>query len=124
MTPIFQYVAGSDAAKALIGFEPVRFWPFAEAPQPTDDLYGLPYAVWQIVYGNPQNYLSGEPDADNVGIQVDAWARTPEEARQVRDALRYALEPFGVVTTYNPDDRDRATGLYRGSFTIEFWSDR
>lgn len=108
----------------MLGSNPTRFWPFASAPQPSQPLYGLPYAVWQLVYGSPANYINQTPDSDNVGIQVDAYATTATEARNVFEALRDAFEPYGYVVAYNGEDRDQATGLYRVGFTVEFWTDR
>jgi hypothetical protein len=122
--PIFTYASASIAVKALIGTSPVRFWPFASAPQPGQPLYALPYAVWQLVYGQPENYLGDLPDTDQAGIQVDAYAPTVTAARAVLMALRDAFEPFGYVVAYNGEEKDQPTGLYRASLTVEFWTDR
>lgn len=64
------------------------------------------------------------PDSDNGGFQVDAYAKTDSEARQLGLALRDAFEPHGYVVAYNGEDMDDPTGLYRFSFTVEFWTDR
>lgn len=122
--PIFTYAAASTAVTSLLGSNPTRFWPFASAPQKGQDGYGVPYAVWQLVYGSPENYINQLPDSDNVGIQVDAYATTATAARNVGVALRDAFEPYGYVVAYNGEDRDTATGLYRFGFTVEFWVDR
>lgn len=122
--PIFQYAAASTAVKAALGSKPVRFWPFDSSPQPGQAGYGLPYAVWQLVYGSPSNYLGQVPDSDNTGIQVDAYAPTATLARDAAIALRGALEPHGYVVSYTGESRDPPTGLYRVGFTVEFWTDR
>lgn len=122
--PIFGYAAGSNVVKALLGTTPVRFWPFGEAPQPGEPGYGVPYAVWQLAYGAPENYINQPPDADNAGIQLDAYADSATKARAVMAALRDAFEPHGYVVACNGEDREAATGLYRTSFTVEFWTDR
>lgn len=122
--PIFQYAQADDTVRALIGGNPTRFWPFDAAPQPGHPGYCLPYSTWQFAYGSPDNYLGQLPDSDNAGIQIDAWAQTPSGARSVMTALRDALEPYGMVVAYNGEDKDPQTGLYRASFTIEFWTDR
>lgn len=122
--PIVQYAQRDPAVCTLIGGNPTRLWPFDSAPQPDHPGYCLPYSTWQLVYGSPDNYVNQSPDADNVGIQVDAFAQTPSGARAVMLALRGALEPYGLVVSYNGEDKDPATGLYRASFTIEFWTDR
>lgn len=122
--PVFQYAQSDETVRTLLGGNPTRFWPFDSAPQPEHPGYCLPYSTWQLVYGSPDNYLGGLPDSDNPGIQVDAWAQTPSGARAVMIALRNSLEPYGMVVAYNGEDRDPRTGLYRASFTIEFWVDR
>jgi hypothetical protein len=124
--PIFTYAKASGSVVALLqsGTGPLRFWPFAEAPQKGETFYGLPYAVWQLMHGRPANYINQIPDADNSGILVDAYAETVSAARTVMLALRDAFEPFGYVTAYNGEERDQSTGLYRSGFTVEFWKDR
>jgi len=122
--PIFIYASASNAVKALIGSSPVRFWPFGSAPQPGQPAYGRPYAVWQLVYGSPENYLGNLPNADSYGCQVDAYADTATLARAVAQALRDSLEPHGHVVSYNGEDLDKATGLYRASFTVDLWNER
>lgn len=122
--PIFTYATASTAVTTLLGSTPTRFWPFGSAPQKGQPGYGEPYAVWQLVYGNPANYLGNLPDSDNTGIQVDAYATTVTQARNVMTALRDAFEPHGYVVAYNGEDRDAPSGLYRASFTVEFWTDR
>lgn len=123
--PLLIWANASAAVVALLRTGSVtRFWPFGIAPKPHQDGYALPYAVWQSVYGAPANYLGRVPDADQAGIQVDAYATTVSEARAVSVALRDALEPHGYVVAYNGEDRESETGLYRVGFTAEFWTDR
>lgn len=122
--PIFQYAKADDEVRRLIGGNPLRLWPFDAAPQPGEAGYCLPYSTWQLAYGAPDNYIGQLPDSDNSGIQVDVWAQTPSGARDVLIALRNALERYGMVVSYGGEEKERQTGLYRASFTIEFWTDR
>lgn len=121
---LFQWASDSVAVKTLLGDSPTRFWPFGDAPQKGEPMHCLPYAVWQVVYGAPDNYVNQAPDSDNVGIQIDIYGRTPKEARAVMLALRDAIEPHGVVNAYGGETRESGTGLYRSTFTAEFWTDR
>jgi hypothetical protein len=114
----------TTAVTSLIGTNPVRFWPFASAPQPPSNLYGTPYAVWQLVYGSPENYINQTPDIDSGGYQIDAYATTVSEARAVLYALRDAFEPHGHVVAYNGEEKDIPTGLYRAGMTFDFWAAR
>jgi hypothetical protein len=117
---IFQYAAASAAVTALLGANPVRFFPFGEA----DEGVAKPYAVWQLVYGSPENLLNEVPKEDTYGIQIDAYALTGTQASAVAKALRAALEPYGYVTAYNGDFREADTRLFRSSFTVEFLQPR
>jgi hypothetical protein len=117
--PIYTLVAASSTVKALIGAVP-RFYPFGSAV----DSPVRPYAVWQLVYGAPQNKLADAPDEDRYGIQVDAYADKQADARALGVALRDAIEPTGTVVGYNGEARELDTNLYRYSFTVEFMTER
>jgi hypothetical protein len=59
-----------------------------------------------------------------LGVQVDAYAKDVTAARNVGEALREAMEPAGYVVSLNGEMWEQNTGLYRVSFTVEFWQDR
>ena len=123
--PVFEIAKQSAAVLALLGSNPTRLWPFAIAPQKGSPGYGVPYAVHQLVYGTPVNTLSCIPRADNFGIQIDVYAKTATDAREGAAALRDAYEAsHNPVVAWNGEDWEQATGLYRVSFTVEFWPDR
>lgn len=119
--PIFSIATGSGAVTALLGSNPTRFYPFSSAPQNET----RPYAVHQLIYGNPDNSLSCIPSEDLYGIQVDAYAQTATAAREVAAALRDAFEAsYNHVVAWNGEEKDIPTGLYRVSMTVEFWTER
>jgi hypothetical protein len=118
--PIFALVAAAPAATALLGTSPVRFFLFGEAPQTVTK----PYAVWQTVYGSPENKLDGAPDNDRWGVQVDVYADSASGARAVAEAIRDAVEPEAYVVSWNGEFREPDTRLYRYSFTTEFLTPR
>lgn len=121
MTPsIFPLVAASSAVTALIGSSPVRFYLFGQAPQTVTK----PYAVWQIVAGQPENYLGNTPDIDYAVIQIDAYGETAASARAVYAALRDAIEPRAHITSFGGESRDEPTGLYRVSFDVSWFENR
>lgn len=77
------------------------------------------------MYGTPENTLSCVPDTDHVGIQIDAYGKTATEARNVADAIRNAIEASqNIIASYNGEGKDDPTGLYRVTFTADFWVDR
>ena len=114
--PIFQVCAADPAVGALLGASPLRLWPFGEPPQNTP----LPYAVWQTVSGQPENYLGQRPDVDSWSLQVDVYAATATAARNAAKALRDAIEPAAHITRWGGESRDRETNHYRYSFDADF----
>lgn len=119
--PVFAIAAANPAVTAVLGTAPVRFWPFGHVPQ--NEV--RPYAVHQLTYGSPDNSLSCVPTEDNFGVQIDAYARTVTDSRNVANALRDAFEDtYNHVVAWNGEFWEQATGLYRVSFTVEFWTER
>lgn len=122
------YVLVKDDAsvQAVLGSEPMRFWPFGEGdetPLHNPD-QRVVYATWQTAVGLPQNTLSGRPSMDQYRIQIDVWAPKASDADSAADVLRDALEPHGYQVSTNPEGRDPETRLYRVSFDFEFWQSR
>lgn len=118
--PIFSLAAGSPAVTALLGTNPTRLYLFGRATQTVTK----PYAVWQTVYGNPENYINHRPNIDNWGTQVDVYATTAAQSRQVATALMYAWEGAAHVVQYNGDFQVPDTEYFRFSFTVEWYTNR
>ena len=123
--PVFDIAKQSSAVLAALGSNPTRLWPFAIAPQPGKPGYGVPYAVHQLVYGTPVNSLDCIPGMDNFGIQFDVYAANATDARSAAAALRDAYEgSHNPVVSWNGEDWEPSTGLYRVGMTVEFWPER
>lgn len=119
--PIFQICSQAAGVTALLGTgADLRLYSFGEAPQDV----AKPYAVWQLVNGEPENYLAGRPDADGFTLQVDIYGTTSTSVRQVRDAIRDAIELDAYVTRWGGEARDPATKNYRTSFDVDWWVQR
>lgn len=119
--PVFPIAVASPAVLAQLGASPTRFWPAGKAPQNEE----RPYAVWQIISGNPANSLSCPPREDYFLVQVDAYAKTVSAVREVAEALRDAYEAsYNQISSWDGDPWEQATGLYRFSFSVEFWTRR
>lgn len=119
LPPIFVICSASAAVKALLGADPLRLYPFGEAPQGVQK----PYAVWQTVGGSPENYLAGVPDADSYTVQVDVYSDQPVgpgSVTGVAAAIRDALEQRAYITGWGNTSRDPETKNYRYSFTVDF----
>lgn len=126
--PVYQIAKDSAAVVSLLG-NPPRLYLAGHAQQNGP----RPYATWQTIYGTPENSLSCPPDMDMFGVQIDCWGGksggTPDfgarTARDVAAALRDAFEEsFNHVIAWNGEDWESNTGLYRVSFTVEFWTPR
>lgn len=114
--PIFQVSTADPAVTALLGTSPTRLYMFGLAP----DKPGGTYCVWQVINGAPDNYLAGRPDVESHSIQVDVYAASASEARSAGQALEYAIELSASISSYNGEDRDTETGLYRYSFSVDW----
>lgn len=98
----------------------LRLYPFGEArPKAV-----LPYAVWRLVHGAPENYLGQLPDADTFITTIDAYGSTWSSAREVAEAIRDALEGSAYVTSYDGEGRDAETKAYVVSFTVDWITSR
>ncbi|AGZ36529.1 MAG: DUF3168 domain-containing protein [Pseudomonas sp.] len=115
--PIFQVCSQDAGVTALLGAgADLRLYSFGEAP----DSVTKPYAVWQLVNGTPENYLAGRPDVDGFTLQVDVYGSTSTSVRQVRDAIRDAVELRANVTRWGVEGRDPTTKNYRTSFDVDW----
>ncbi|MFA5715281.1 MAG: DUF3168 domain-containing protein [Candidatus Paceibacterota bacterium] len=114
--PLFPIVSADSAVRSVLGTNPVRVFPFGGADENTV----LPYAVWQVVGGEPENYLGNPPDADSFLTQIDVYAKTGLAARACALALRNALEPHAHIVSWRGESKDQTTGNFRYSFDINF----
>ena len=105
---LFELVAANPDCTALLGSNPVKFFEFGTAPA----LEQPPYATWQILQGEPYNFLNGQPTNDMIEAQIDVWASTAAEARATARAIRRALDPF-ITITHFVTGFDPESGLYR-----------
>ena len=119
--PIFDTCSADTSVQALLGDGPtLRLYPFGEALQKDR----LPYAVWALADGAPENYLGQVPDVDAFTLHVDVYGKTAESAREVRDALVAAIEPVAHIVSWDGERRDAETRAYRISFTVDWIVER
>ncbi|WP_293649722.1 DUF3168 domain-containing protein [uncultured Pantoea sp.] len=116
IAPIFAVCSSSLEVNRLIGGETLRLYPFGMQ----EDNVVYPYAVWQNVSGEPENYLAQRPDADSFTLQVDAYANTPDEVIEVAAALRDAIEPHAYISRWGSQEIDVKTKRYRYSFDVDW----
>lgn len=118
--PIFAVASANAGVIAALGSNPVRLWPFHDAPQDR----AKPYAVWQTIGGSPENCLGAVPDMDAYSIQVDVYATTASAARSAAQAIRDAVEPVAHIVAWRGESRDPDTRDYRYGFDIEWFTAR
>ena len=118
--PIFSTVSSDSDVGAVFGTSPVRVFPFGGAPEGVT----LPYAVWQIVGGNPENYISNSPDLDSFLVQLDVYSNSAKSASDGAGALRDAIQNSAHIVSWRGGSKDSLTGHYRYSFDINFLTSR
>ena len=123
--PIFQTV-NVPAVQALLktGTGPLRFYAWGMAPQDV----ALPYAVWQLVGGTPENYLADRPDMDGSVVQIDVYASAlsagAAQARAVAIALRDEIEKVAYVTFIRGEGIDPETKRHTFGFDSDWLTPR
>lgn len=120
IAPIFEICSASTEVTDLIGTDPVRLFPFGEAPANVE----RPYVVWQNAGGSPENYLGTLPDSDSYSVQVDVYGVDGADVLAVAKAIRDTVEPVAYITSWGINNRDFDTDLYRYSFTVDFMVNR
>lgn len=114
--PIFTACMASEAVTDLLGLQPLRVFPHGEAPENV----ARPYVTWQIVSGNPENYLADRPDVDGWRLQVDIWGDTVASVQQVASAMADAIEGQSYITSWRGTSKDPSTGRRRLSFDADW----
>jgi hypothetical protein len=117
MVPLIQAVMqGSAGVRAQLG-NPIRFF-YGTAPLDT----AMPYGVWEIVGGSPENLLSEAPVADGWRVRINVWGGTLSQANAAAIAIRDEVERRGSIESYNPTPDDDDTGAAGISFDAKFLS--
>jgi hypothetical protein len=120
MLPLFPLLAANTAVTSLLGLNPVRLYPFGQAPENSP----RPYATYGVYNGIPENYVTNTPDIDNAGTQIDVWAKDAASCMAVFNAIRDCLEPHAHMTSFRYAERDYDTQLYHAVLEFDFWVNR
>lgn len=118
--PVFPIISADAACLAVLGSNPVRFYPWGRAPQNSKKVYAV-YTVYNAV---PENYLGDLPDIDNKGVQINVYADSPSELDAAFTAIRNALEPHAHMTNFANFDPDNETDLLSVRMEFDFWDAR
>ena len=126
---LFTIVSNNSGVTAFFGTNPCRFFPAGYIPQDQP----MPAASFQTIGGAPANTLDAAAPADNDRIQVDCWSDDYDEAIDVAEAIRTAIESASAQTalavgmqivSFNGHDYDSETKRFRVSFDVSIWSSR
>lgn len=118
MTPaVFAIVAASSECRAVLGSPPnMRFYPFGEAPQDKPPVY----AVWQMPFSTPENYLGQVPDADDSRVQIDVYGADQRSTEAAAIAIRDAVQEHANLVNCVQRSRDPSTRNYGYMLDFEF----
>lgn len=117
MSTLFQLV-NTPSVQAVLGSNPTRFFHFGQAPKGV----ATPYAVWQFVAGQPENYLSDAPDMHRETVQIDVYAAESQgtaPALAAAQLLLQALQAEGYVTSLRSHGQDPDTRCWRVGFDFD-----
>lgn len=124
--PVYQSL-DVPAVRALLktGTGPLRIYPFGQAPQGTE----LPYVVWSIRGGSPENFLNQTPDIDQLPVRFDVYAaptiaQGTAKAIAVAKAVRDVVEQYAHITAWIGDGVDPDTKNLRITFIADWWIKR
>lgn len=121
--PLFNTIKNVAAVKAVLGSSP-RVYPHGRNPPKDSPLYAVPYAVFQIITGTPENYIDCLPDADDFVVQVDCYGATVDSATDAARVIRDAIEPVAYVTRWGGQYQDPDTSLFRYSLDVSWLMER
>ena len=118
--PVFDVLKNDSAVVALLGSNPLRVFVPGEAEQETL----RPYLVWQVISGQPQNFLNSRPDMDVHTVQIDVYGVTLTQSRLVAKAVRDAIEDDAYITGWLGESREVDTRLCRVSLQLDWFTTR
>lgn len=116
-SPAF-HILGTDVDIQLaLGSNPVRIFPFGEAPEKTQ----APYVTYFVVpAGTTENTLDCGPEMDRIPTQVDVWHKSAKECLELATLIRIKLQAHGVLTRFGGEEREPNTQLYRLMMEFDF----
>lgn len=118
--PVFELCSADLGVTAIFGENPLRIFPFGEAPKDTE----RPYAVWQTINGLPENLLDDVPEVDFFTVQIDVYGESSEQVLEAAEAIRDAIEREAYVTAWYSTTKDQETNDYRFPFSADFIVER
>lgn len=94
------------------------------SPVETQQGDAFPCVVLSIVSSQPQNHLGGSGNLDLVEVQLDAWSFTYQNALDIANACRSALDAAGILCISRSNDQfglEKDPGAYRAGYIFNVW---
>jgi len=86
------------------------------APQGTS----APWVIYLLPSAASEDVFSG-PAETACTVQIDAWASSIDDARELRDQAKAALADLHPVGLNEINDYEPDTGLYRATLEVQIW---
>lgn len=84
-----------------------------------------PYAIWQVISGEPLNHVDTPAKTDHITVQIDVYDTDTKRCRSAARAIRSALEASRCYTErLHTSGRETDSKLYRVGFDITLRIDR
>jgi hypothetical protein len=116
--PMFDTLSASATLQTLLR-DGNKFKCFAadDVPQGTKP----PYVAWSIVGGSPENFLGASADMDGFDTQIDVYAKTQADCREIVAAIDAAIDGKAYITNWLGQGNDQEnTKLDFRSFSISW----
>jgi hypothetical protein len=119
--PLFDICENDSSLVALLSDEEGNLKIFPDrVPQDTIS----PYVLYNLISGEPENYLNQRPDIDFRSVQIDVYAKTADLRDEIVEALTYAIEPHAHITSWDGEGHEDETKNYRCTFTVDWFVTR
>lgn len=83
-----------------------------------------PYIIWQTISGQALNHLDEPADIDSLQYQLMVYASSTDEAYQLRDLCRQALERQSYILNPSINITDPQTKLFGRGFDANWYHSR
>lgn len=116
ISPVYTLLNVS-AVNAFVGG---RIYGFGQAPQGVT----YPYITHEIISGGSLNYTGNAPATDKLRVEINVWTRAQQDAIDVGNAVRTALDPHGHQLLQIGPSTDADTQSFRLQLDYSFFVSR
>lgn len=88
-----------------------------------DNFANAPYVCWQTITATTEQYLDDPSDMDNLHVQIDVYAKSKGDCRQIASLVRQVIEHECYIEDYTGVIKDTETNLYRISLDTSWYEE-